>query len=88
MDDDCEFDQQSFRESDHHVSPRGQGNAVSIEFNLLYHWHASICEQDEKRLNELFGKLFESKDPTTVRCFLVVCSTNSMHCHAGDYRRV
>ncbi|KAF8551616.1 heme peroxidase [Imleria badia] len=56
----------SFRESNHDVSPRGQGNAVSIEFNLLYHWHASICEQDETRLNTLFEKLFENKDPTTV----------------------
>ncbi|KAI9456431.1 heme peroxidase, partial [Boletus coccyginus] len=55
----------SFRESDHGVSPRGQGNAVSIEFNLLYRWHSSICEQDEMWLNKLFGQLFENKDPTT-----------------------
>ncbi|KAH0828618.1 heme peroxidase [Lanmaoa asiatica] len=56
----------SFRDSDHGVSPRGHGNAVSIEFNLLYHWHASICEQDEKCLNELFGELFKDRNPTTV----------------------
>ncbi|KAF9219282.1 heme peroxidase [Gyrodon lividus] len=55
-----------FRESDHGISPRGDGNAVSIEFSLLYHWHASISAQDEARLNGLFGQLFEDKDPTTV----------------------
>jgi len=85
MDDDHGLDQQSFRKSDHGVSPRGQGNAVSIEFNLLYHWHSSICEHDEMWLNNLFGQLFESKDPTMVCCFLVACMTNSIHCDAGDY---
>ncbi|KAG8221573.1 heme peroxidase [Butyriboletus roseoflavus] len=56
----------SSRECDHAVSPRGGGNAVSIEFNLLYHWHASICEQDEKWLNGLFRDLFQDKNPATV----------------------
>ncbi|KIK81042.1 hypothetical protein PAXRUDRAFT_833129 [Paxillus rubicundulus Ve08.2h10] len=55
-----------FREPDHEISPRGSGNAVSVEFNLLYHWHASISAEDEKRLNGLFGQIFEGKDPRTV----------------------
>ena len=71
--DTCQFymRQQSFRESDHSVSPRGQGNAVSIEFNLLYHWHASICQQDEIWLNGVFKELFEGKDPRTVYFFSI-----------------
>lgn len=79
MNDDDEFIQQSFRESDHGVSPRGRGNAVSIEFNLLYHWHASIGEQDEKWLNGLFGELFKGRNPTTVCFCLVTRITNSIH---------
>ncbi|KAF8841489.1 heme peroxidase [Paxillus ammoniavirescens] len=55
-----------FRESEHGISPRGGGNAVSIEFNLLYHWHASISAKDEKRLNGLFGRVFEGTDPRTI----------------------
>lgn len=61
------------------MSPRGEGNAVSIEFNLLYRWHASISKQDEKWLNGIFGELFDGKDPKTA-CFLVViCVKNLMH---------
>ncbi|KAF8132273.1 heme peroxidase [Boletus edulis] len=56
----------SFREPDHDVSPRGQGNVVSVEFNFLYRWHAAVSEEDEKWLNELVGKLFDHQDPTTV----------------------
>lgn len=60
------FDEQAFRESDHRVSPRGQGNAVSVEFNLLYHWHASICQHDEAWLSGRFEQLFEGRNPGTV----------------------
>ncbi|KAF8132277.1 heme peroxidase [Boletus edulis] len=55
-----------FRKPDHDVSPRGQGNVVSIEFNFLYRWHAAVSEEDEKWLNELVEKLFDHQDPTTV----------------------
>ncbi|KAH7890391.1 heme peroxidase [Phlebopus sp. FC_14] len=57
---------ESFREPDHAVSPRGEGNAVSIEFNLLYRWHASISAEDEKWLDKLFSQLLEGKDPDKV----------------------
>lgn len=63
---DDDLDQQSFRETDHSVSPLGQGNVVSIEFNFLYHWHASICEEDENWLNGLVKKFFGNEDLTTV----------------------
>ncbi|KIJ60758.1 hypothetical protein HYDPIDRAFT_116812 [Hydnomerulius pinastri MD-312] len=53
-----------FRDAEHAVSPRGDGNSVSVEFNLLYHWHSSISAGDEKWLNGMFGELFEDHDPT------------------------
>jgi len=34
------------RELDHSISPRGQGNVVSAEFNLLYRWHATLSEEN------------------------------------------
>lgn len=91
VDDDHGFDQQSFRDSDHSVSPRGQGNAVSIEFNSLYHWHASICQQDEVWLNGVFEKLFEGRNPRTVYSFPVARVTNLMHFHqvtTKEFRKV
>ncbi|KAF4584995.1 hypothetical protein EYR40_001821 [Pleurotus pulmonarius] len=54
------------RSGDHEVSPRGEGNVVSIEFNLLYRWHATLSEQDTKWTEELFKKLFNGKDPSKI----------------------
>ncbi|KAG9311348.1 heme peroxidase [Chiua virens] len=56
----------SYRETDHTISPRGEGNAVSVEFNLLYRWHASVCEEDEIWLNGMFNKLFPGANPKTM----------------------
>lgn len=46
------------RESNHSVAVRGEGNVVSIEFNLLYRWHSTLSEQNTKWLEEQFGPLF------------------------------
>ncbi|KAI0302469.1 heme peroxidase [Russula brevipes] len=46
----------SSRDADHDVSPRGQGNVVSVEFNLLYRWHAT----------DLFAKHMKGLDPKTI----------------------
>ncbi|KAH9010472.1 heme peroxidase, partial [Lactarius pseudohatsudake] len=45
----------STRDIDHEVSPRGEGNVVSIEFNLLYRWHAAVSEPDEEWTEKLFA---------------------------------
>ncbi|KAH7919845.1 heme peroxidase [Leucogyrophana mollusca] len=57
---------EAFRESGHDLSARGEGNAVSLEFNMLYRWHATISAHDDKWLTGLFGKIFEGKDPNTM----------------------
>ncbi|KAJ7083708.1 heme peroxidase [Mycena belliarum] len=47
------------REVTHDLNPRGEGNVVSIEFNLLYRWHAALSEQDTKWTEDLFNELFD-----------------------------
>jgi hypothetical protein len=39
-------------------APRGIGNQVSIEFNMIYRWHSAISAEDEKWTNDLFHKIF------------------------------
>ncbi|KAJ5670081.1 uncharacterized protein N7477_005444 [Penicillium maclennaniae] len=40
--------------------PRGVGNQVSAEFNMIYRWHAAISNHDEAWMNSLFEKIFGS----------------------------
>ncbi|OCH92406.1 heme peroxidase [Obba rivulosa] len=54
------------REPHHEFLPLGHGNAVSIEFNLLYRWHATTSLQDEQWTQQAFKKLFGDKDPANV----------------------
>lgn len=49
------------REIDHDFVPVGQGNVVSVEFNLLYRWHATLSEKDTTWTNDLFQKVFPDK---------------------------
>lgn len=46
------------KEFDGHGVPRGMGNQVSAEFNLLYRFHSVISLRDEKWLNEFLHTLF------------------------------
>lgn len=41
--------------------PRGVGNQVSVEFNLLYRFHSCISRKDEHWLNNFFLKLFPNR---------------------------
>jgi linoleate 10R-lipoxygenase len=41
--------------------PRGIGNQVSVEFNLLYRFHSCISKKDESWINKFFLKLFPGK---------------------------
>ncbi|KAI0167087.1 heme peroxidase [Hypoxylon sp. FL1284] len=42
-------------------APRGVGNQVSVEFNLLYRFHSCISKKDERWLNNFFLKLFPKR---------------------------
>ncbi|EJU03113.1 linoelate diol synthase [Dacryopinax primogenitus] len=46
------------RKADHSLLDRGTGNAVSVEFNLLYRWHSPISLEDEKWTEGLFRTIF------------------------------
>jgi linoleate 10R-lipoxygenase len=39
-------------------TPRGGGNQVSAEFNLVYRWHSSISKKDEAWTEALYKRLF------------------------------
>ncbi|KAI1820639.1 linoleate diol synthase [Xylaria intraflava] len=43
--------------------PRGVGNQVSAEFNLLYRFHSCISKKDENWINNFFLKLFPGQNP-------------------------
>ena len=39
--------------------PRGTGNQVSAEFNLIYRWHATISERDAAWIEAVYTKTFD-----------------------------
>ena len=39
-------------------TPRGIGNQVSAEFNLVYRWHSAISAKDDRWTQELYRELF------------------------------
>ncbi|KAF7324770.1 hypothetical protein MKEN_00518800 [Mycena kentingensis (nom. inval.)] len=51
-----------YRSENHELSSRGEGNVVSVEFNLLYRWHATLSEGDEKWTRDTFREIFERED--------------------------
>ncbi|KAG7089000.1 hypothetical protein E1B28_012947 [Marasmius oreades] len=55
------------RQVNHELAPRGEGNAVSIEFNLLYRWHATLSREDEGWTEAMLQKyLGQDADLSTV----------------------
>lgn len=46
--------------------PRGIGNQVSVEFNLLYRFHSAISERDAGWTEKFFQEIFPGKDVTTM----------------------
>ncbi len=51
---------QEIRRVDHTFSPRGEGNVVSVEFNLLYRWHATLSRNDTEWVQNAFRQLFSN----------------------------
>ncbi|KAF4610183.1 hypothetical protein D9613_010597 [Agrocybe pediades] len=54
----------TIRRQGHEFVPTGEGNVVSIEFNLLYRWHATLSEPDTKWVEDVFGGLFDGEGTT------------------------
>lgn len=47
--------------------PMGVGNQVSAEFNLVYRWHSTVSDRDEKWTQEMWDGLFgPDRDPKSV----------------------
>lgn len=42
------------------------GNQVSVEFNVIYRWHSSISQRDERWTIDTYKKMFPDKDPADV----------------------
>lgn len=47
-------------------TPRGIGNQVSVEFSLLYRFHACISKRDEKWMNDFFCEIFPDRTAETL----------------------
>ncbi|KAF2090084.1 hypothetical protein K490DRAFT_71754 [Saccharata proteae CBS 121410] len=45
---------------------KGTGNQVSAEFNLIYRWHSTISDRDEKWTEELWQSIFPGKGPKDI----------------------
>jgi hypothetical protein len=56
----------SFEIFDSQGTPKGIGNQVSIEFNLIYRWHATVSDRNAKWAASFFEEIFPGKDPTTL----------------------
>ncbi|KAI9820753.1 MAG: hypothetical protein M1827_005123 [Pycnora praestabilis] len=46
--------------------PLATGNQVSAEFNLVYRWHATISDRDDKWTQDTYRKMFPGKEPHEV----------------------
>ncbi|KAF9472690.1 hypothetical protein BDN70DRAFT_900339, partial [Pholiota conissans] len=55
---------QPIREASHDFTPLGEGNVVSVEFNLLYRWHSTLSAQDTEWFeNDVFKRAFPGVNP-------------------------
>jgi hypothetical protein len=69
---------EEIRGSDHRFVGRGEGNSCSVEFNLLYRWHATLSAADEKWTNEMMKSKFGGVDPNNVRNIGSPCATSKL----------
>ncbi|KAF9470894.1 heme peroxidase [Pholiota conissans] len=55
---------QPIREANHNFTPVGEGNVISVEFNLLYRWHSTLSAQDTEWFeNDVFKRTFPGVNP-------------------------
>ncbi|EKM53146.1 uncharacterized protein PHACADRAFT_259331 [Phanerochaete carnosa HHB-10118-sp] len=56
-----------YRTVAHDVAPRGDGNVVSVEFNLMYRWHAALSAPDTAWAEDALRRVAPpGKDPATL----------------------
>lgn len=67
------------RRTSHEWVPRGEGNAVSLEFNLLYRWHAALSRQDTKWTENMFKETLEKGGVDTTFDKVSICITLSSY---------
>ncbi|KAJ7089111.1 heme peroxidase [Mycena epipterygia] len=51
----------SIKKRDGRTVERGEGNQCSVEFNVLYRWHPTLSERDQRWTEETFKKVFGEK---------------------------
>lgn len=59
------------RDLSHSWTPRGEGNVVSAEFNLMYRWHPAISQEDTTWMEHFFHGLFHGKPASQVRGIII-----------------
>lgn len=52
---------QAIKQEDGTFLGRGEGNHCSVEFNLMYRWHAVTSQHDVKWTENLFNQVFAGK---------------------------
>ncbi|KDN34438.1 hypothetical protein RSAG8_12470, partial [Rhizoctonia solani AG-8 WAC10335] len=52
-----------FRDTNHQPVGRGEGNHVSVEFNLLYRWHSVVSSKEEDWTEGILKDLYPNKPP-------------------------
>lgn len=58
--------EQTFDAFDAEGIPKGVGNQVSMEFNLIYRWHATISDNNERWTRDFMRKIWPEQDPETI----------------------
>ena len=72
-----------FKEGNRRVE-RGTGNVVSVEFAVLYHWHAALSDADSKWMEELVMSQFpglKSTDDLTPQQFMDATRKSAEYWH-------
>lgn len=70
--------QENFRNIfDAAVAPQGIGNQVSVEFNLIYRWHSSVSNRDEKWIEGFYAEIFPGKEQSTLTTALELSNERS-----------
>lgn len=47
-------------------TPQGIGNQVSVEFNLIYRWHSTISDNDQRWAENFYQTIFPTEEPSTL----------------------